>query len=72
MLTFVLEGLSRALAPLLGRLLLRLALRMLLLFAFVAVVGAIGFRLSPARLRERIASVPAALSLRMRQRLPEG
>ncbi len=68
----LLRGVWKAFARVLGRLILRLALRLLLLSVIVAVVAAIVFRLLPVRLRERIASLPSALFLRMRRRMPEG
>ncbi len=72
LLRLLLRGVRKALVALLLRGLRRLALRLLLLFALAAVVAAIGFRLLPVRLRERMASLPSALSRRMMQRMPRG
>ncbi len=72
MLRLLLRGVWKAFAPLLRRLLLRLALRLLLLSILAAVAAAVACRLAPARLRERIASLPPALSRRMMQRMPKG
>lgn len=66
------RGVWKAFAPLLRRLLLRVALRLMLLSVLAAVAATIGFRLLPAGLRKRIASLPSALPRRMMQHMPEG